>query len=137
MLLEAHSQSGGRRLSGAEALLERAAGWLGSHSAEACLVHGDLWSGNAALLSEGGGAIFDPAVYRGDREVDLAMARLFGGFPPAFFAGYEATWPLLAGHHQRLELYNLYHRLNHANLFGGSYWAQAKRSIAGLLRGDG
>ncbi|MFM2080369.1 MAG: hypothetical protein RLZZ219_1051 [Cyanobacteriota bacterium] len=126
----------GRHLSGSEALLERAAAWLGRHGAEACLVHGDLWSGNAALLAGGGAAIFDPAVYRGDREVDLAMARLFGGFPPAFFAGYEAAWPLPAGHHQRRELYNLYHLLNHANLFGGGYWAQAERSIQSLLRSD-
>jgi fructosamine-3-kinase len=128
---------GGRRLAGGEALLERAAAWLGRHGAEPCLVHGDLWSGNAALLADGGGALFDPAVYRGDREVDLAMAQLFGGFPPAFFAGYEAAWPLPPGHERRREIYNLYHRLNHANLFGGSYWPQAERSIAGLLRGNG
>jgi fructosamine-3-kinase len=108
--------------------------WLAGHPAEPCLVHGDLWSGNASLLAGGGGALFDPAVYRGDREVDLAMAQLFGGFPPAFFAGYEAAWPLPEGHRQRVELYNLYHLLNHANLFGGSYWSQAERSIAALLR---
>jgi fructosamine-3-kinase len=78
--------------------------------------------------------VFDPAVYRGDREVDLAMARLFGGFPAAFFEGYEQEWPLPAGHRQRVELYNLYHLLNHANLFGGGYWQQSAASIRALLR---
>ena len=124
----------GHRLAEADALLERVPAWLASHPAEPCLVHGDLWSGNASLLAGGGGALFDPAVYRGDREVDLAMAQLFGGFPQAFFVGYAAAWPLPAGHRQRVELYNLYHLLNHANLFGGSYWSQAERSIATLLR---
>jgi fructosamine-3-kinase len=97
-------------------------------------VHGDLWSGNAALLQGGGCAIFDPAVYRGDREVDLAMAKLFGGFPTAFFDGYERWWPLPPGHQQRRDLYNLYHLLNHANLFGGSYWSQSSACISSLLR---
>ena len=97
-------------------------------------MHGDLWSGNAALLADGRGALFDPAVYRGDREVDLAMARLFGGFPPGFFAGYEAAWPLPAGHRERVDLYNLYHLLNHANLFGGSYRSQAQACLEALLR---
>jgi fructosamine-3-kinase len=124
----------GHRLAEADALLQQVLAWLAGHPAEPCLVHGDLWSGNASLLAGGGGALFDPAVYRGDREVDLAMAQLFGGFPPAFFAGYEAAWPLPEGHRQRVELYNLYHLLNHANLFGGSYWSQAERSIAALLR---
>ena len=102
--------------------------------ADPALVHGDLWSGNAALLQAGGGSIFDPAVYRGDREVDLAMAQLFGGFPRSFFAGYEQEWPLEAGHGRRVELYNLYHLLNHANLFGGGYWQQSAASITALLR---
>ena len=124
----------GQRLAEGDALLEQVPAWLADHPAEPCLVHGDLWSGNASLLANGGGALFDPAVYRGDREVDLAMAQLFGGFPPTFFAGYEAAWPLPAGHRQRLELYNLYHLLNHANLFGGGYWSQAERRIAALLR---
>ena len=123
----------GHPLPGADTLLERLPTWLGAHRPEPCLVHGDLWSGNAALLQGGGGAVFDPAVYRGDREVDLAMAQLFGGFPASFFAGYDATWPLPAGHRQRVALYNLYHQLNHANLFGGGYWRQAQASISHLL----
>ena len=138
----------GRRLRGSEALLAQVPGWLADHPVEPCLVHGDLWSGNAGLLRmdstpgkpgtpSTGGALFDPAVYRGDREVDLAMAQLFGGFPAAFFAGYDTTWPRPEGHRQRRELYNLYHLLNHANLFGGSYWQQAEQCIAELLRSWG
>ncbi len=117
----------------ADELLEGAVSWLGGHRPEPALVHGDLWSGNAALTAAGQGAIFDPAVYRGDREVDLAMARLFGGFPAAFFSGYEQQWPLPADHRRRIGLYNLYHLLNHANLFGGSYRHQCQASINSLL----
>ena len=123
----------GHHLPLADALLEQVPHWLADHQAEPCLVHGDLWSGNAGVLQGGGCAIFDPAVYRGDREVDLAMARLFGGFPASFFEGYRRSWPLPPGHQQRVELYNLYHLLNHANLFGGSYWSQSAASIASLM----
>lgn len=123
----------GRRLRGAAALLNQVPHWLAEHHPPACLVHGDLWCGNAGMAS-GQGVIFDPAVYRGDREVDLAMARLFGGFPAAFQKGYEASWPLPAGHRQRVDLYNLYHLLNHANLFGGSYAGQAEACITRLLK---
>ena len=124
----------GRALPEATTLLKQVPDWLAEHEPEACLVHGDLWSGNAGLLIGGGSALFDPAVSRSDREVDLAMARLFGGFPAAFFEGYEQEWPLPAGHHRRVDLYNLYHLLNHANLFGGSYWQQSAASIQALLR---
>lgn len=123
----------GQPFSQAERLLARAEQWLSAHHPEPVLVHGDLWSGNAAVLSDGGAAIFDPAVHRGDREVDLAMARLFGGFPAAFFSGYASQWPLPAGFEQRIELYNLYHLLNHAHLFGGGYRQQAQQSILRLL----
>jgi fructosamine-3-kinase len=128
------AHSAGQQLAQAKALLEHVPLWLGEHLPDACLVHGDLWSGNAGLLAGGGAALFDPAVYCGDREVDLAMARLFGGFPPAFFEAYDKEWPLPAGHLQRVELYNLYHLLNHANLFGGGYWQQCAVSIEALLR---
>jgi fructosamine-3-kinase len=123
----------GTRMPGAEQLLEHVPAWLGGHGAQACLVHGDLWSGNAAVLESGAGSVFDPAVYRGDREVDLAMARLFGGFPEAFFQGYEDEWPLPEGWRDRARLYNLYHLLNHANLFGGGYINQAQSAIKSLL----
>jgi len=121
-------------LPGAPQLLELVPGWLAGHGAEPCLVHGDLWSGNASLLAGAAGTVFDPAVHRADREVDLAMARLFGGFPFAFFAGYDHEWPLPQGHHSRVDLYNLYHLLNHAQLFGGGYVARSRSCIAGLLR---
>ena len=128
-----HLARSGTPLAQAQSLLERAGQWLAEHRPDPCLVHGDLWSGNAALTTAGQGAIFDPAAYRGDREVDLAMARLFGGFPAAFFAGYVGEWPLPPGHRFRSDLYNLYHLLNHANLFGGSYLGQCQASIEKLL----
>lgn len=77
--------------------------------------------------------IFDPATYYGDREVDLAMTELFGRFPTAFYEGYQTAYPLAAGYAQRKMLYNLYHILNHFNLFGGSYEAQANRMMEQLL----
>lgn len=97
------------------------------------LLHGDLWSGNAAVDADGKLVLFDPAVYFGDREADLAMTELFGGFPPAFHAAYRDAWPLADGYAQRRTLYNLYHVLNHFNLFGGGYGRQAERMIEGLL----
>ena len=96
------------------------------------LLHGDLWSGNAAQLEDGTPVIFDPAVYRGDREADIAMAELFGGFPESFYAAYRAAWPLDPGYETRKTLYNLYHVLNHFNLFGAGYLGQARRMIARL-----
>ena len=134
----------GRTLAGAAALLERLDDLLAGHQPDACLVHGDLWSGNLDALagsSQPGqdgsplavGAIFDPAPYRGDREVDLAMARLFGGVPESFFEGYGREWPLPPGHEQRVSLYNLYHLLNHANLFpGGGYHRRAQATVTAL-----
>jgi protein-ribulosamine 3-kinase len=97
------------------------------------LLHGDLWSGNWGTVGIGEPVIFDPAVYYGDRETDVAMTRLFGGFGPEFYAAYEATWPLDAGAPTRVMLYNLYHVLNHFNLFGGGYLAQARSMIDRLL----
>ena len=97
------------------------------------LLHGDLWGGNHGFLADGSGVIFDPAVYVGDRECDLAMSELFGGFSPDFYAAYREAWPLDAGFAVRKMLYNLYHILNHANLFGGGYAAQAQRMMAQLL----
>ena len=114
-------------------LTERiAAFFVGDHPL-ASLLHGDLWSGNASGLSDGTPTIFDPAVYYGDREADLAMAELFGGFPESFYAAYRAAWPLAEGFATRKELYNLYHVLNHYNLFGAGYLSQARRMIDRLL----
>jgi fructosamine-3-kinase len=98
------------------------------------LVHGDLWGGNASLTTDGNPVIFDPATYWGDREVDIAMTELFGGFPAAFYQGYNEIYPLQPGYSQRKSLYNLYHILNHYNLFGGSYQSQANNTIDSLLR---
>lgn len=95
------------------------------------MVHGDLWGGNAAFMN-GEPVIFDPALYFGDREVDLAMTELFGGFPAQFYRAYQTTYPLDAGYQKRKPLYNLYHVLNHFNLFGGGYGSQANRIITSL-----
>ena len=97
------------------------------------LLHGDLWGGNYAFDSAGRPVIFDPAVYYGDREADLAMTELFGGFNREFYAGYQKAWPLDAGYEVRKVLYNLYHILNHANLFGGGYASQAESMMDRLL----
>jgi fructosamine-3-kinase len=105
-----------------------------SHRPAPSLVHGDLWSGNAGFSTAGEPIIFDPAVYWGDREVDIAMTELFGGFPQGVYEGYGAEWPLDEGYEQRKGIYNLYHILNHFNLFGGSYRAQAEQMIAQIIR---
>jgi fructosamine-3-kinase len=98
------------------------------------LIHGDLWNGNAGLLPDGRPVVFDPAVHYGDRECDLAMAALFGGFDPAFFDHYRRSWPPAPGWERRRAYYQLYHVLNHALLFGGAYVGDARRRIEGLLR---
>lgn len=106
---------------------------LAGHDPQPSLVHGDLWSGNAAITREGEPVILDPATYYGDREVDLAMTELFGGFPSNFYSAYTQAYPLPPGHERRKTLYNLYHILNHFNLFGGGYESQANQMIAALL----
>jgi fructosamine-3-kinase len=128
------ASASGLEFRGAVPLLARARALLQGHQPEPALVHGDLWRGNADLLVVGGAALYDPAVHRADREVDLAMTQLFGGFPAPFFAGYHQGWPLPPDADERVELYNLYHRLNHANLFGGGYVRQAQQVIDALLR---
>lgn len=106
---------------------------LADHHPAPSLLHGDLWSGNLGFLADGRPAVFDPAVHYGDRECDLAMAALFGGFPQGFFEAYETAWPLPAGRAWRRRLYQLYHVLNHANLFGSGYVRQAESLIGTLL----
>lgn len=93
------------------------------------LVHGDLWSGNVIRDDCGGPALIDPAAHYGHREVDVAYSRLFGGFSPAFYGAYEEAFPLDPGFPERKDLYNVYHLLNHALLFGGGYYEQAKAII--------
>jgi len=114
-------------------LVEALDGLLGSHAPPPSLLHGDLWSGNAGALPDGTPVVFDPAAYVGDREADLAMTELFGGFPSTFYAAYREAWPLDQGYALRRELYNLYHLLNHLNLFGGGYLARCERTITRLL----
>lgn len=106
---------------------------LAGHQPQPVLVHGDLWTGNAAVTKQGEPVIFDPATYFGDREVDLAMSELFGSFPTSFYQAYQAAFPLESGYSRRKVLYNLYHVLNHFNQFGGSYESQANQMIAALL----
>jgi fructosamine-3-kinase len=106
---------------------------LADYHPQPSLVHGDLWSGNAAMTIAGEPLIFDPAPYWGDREVDLAMTELFGGFPMEFYRGYDEVFPRDSGYSRRKVLYNLYHILNHFNLFGGSYQSQANRMIDQIL----
>lgn len=96
------------------------------------LLHGDLWGGNYAY-ADGEPVLFDPAVYFGDREADLAMTELFGGFPGDFYAVYRQAWPLDPGYAVRRTLYNLYHVINHFNLFGGGYGRQAEQMMGQLL----
>ncbi|MGB5583259.1 MAG: fructosamine kinase family protein [Gammaproteobacteria bacterium] len=96
-----------------------------NHIAQASMLHGDLWSGNYGALRDGTPVIFDPAFYYGDREADLAMTSLFGGFGGRFYAAYEEAWPLDEGYDVRKTFYNLYHIINHLNLFGGGYHGQA------------
>ena len=103
------------------------------HQPQPALVHGDLWGGNAAVTTSGEPVILDPATYVGDREVDIAMTELFGGFPTAFYRGYNEEWSLDEGYKTRKTLYNLYHILNHFNLFGGGYASQANRMIEQIL----
>jgi protein-ribulosamine 3-kinase len=103
------------------------------HSPSPSLLHGDLWGGNAAADPQGNPVIFDPACYYGDRESDVAMTELFGGFGGDFFSAYQAEYPLDPGYKVRKTLYNLYHIINHVNLFGGGYLGQAESMIEQLL----
>ena len=100
---------------------------------EPSLLHGDLWAGNAAADEDRQPVIFDPACYYGDREADLAMTELFGGFSGDFYSAYTEVYPLDSGYPVRKKLYNLYHILNHLNLFGASYLGQAENMMEGLL----
>ena len=96
------------------------------------LLHGDLWGGNTHCASGGEVYLIDPAFYYGDRETDVAMAHLFGGFPPEFYKAYHEEYPLSTGHEIREVVYNLYHLLNHLNLFGGIYFSQIQESLKRL-----
>lgn len=106
---------------------------MAGHEPAASLLHGDLWAGNKAFTPAGQPVIFDPASYYGDRETDIAMTELFGGFGPSFYSAYQAQSPLPDGYRLRRELYNLYHMLNHLNLFGAGYLSRCIQIIDKLL----
>lgn len=114
-------------------LLERLPKLFTDYVPKASLLHGDLWGGNYAADETGEPVIFDPACYYGDREADLAMTELFGGFGRDFYSAYNQAYPLDVGYSTRKTLYNLYHILNHFNLFGGGYLAQAESMLGRLL----
>lgn len=125
----------GLTLPGADRLLENLPAFFVGTTVVPSLLHGDLWGGNAAFDEHGQPVIFDPASYYGDRECDIAFTELFGGFTPSFYEGYDATWPRQTGWEQRRDLYNLYHILNHFNLFGGHYAVQAETLLDRINRG--
>lgn len=120
---------GGVRQKRLERLAQRLPGLLGDIPRRPSLVHGDLWSGNV-IPGPDGLALIDPAISYSDREVEIAYTELFGGFSPRFYAAYNNTWPLDPGYTERRDLYNLYHLLNHLNLFGESYGG----AVDGILR---
>jgi len=115
-------------------LLDRLPEFFENYTPKPSLLHGDLWGGNHACTANGEPVIFDPAPYYGDREADIAMTELFGGFGQEFYSSYSASWELDAGYAKRKILYNLYHILNHASLFGGGYVRQAEGMMRTLLQ---
>lgn len=132
-LAAAADRGAGRLVRDGERLLAALPRILADHTPLPSLVHGDLWGGNWGMLPGGEPVVFDPAVHYADRECDLAMTELFGGFPAAFHVAYRESWPLDAGYELRRDLYQLYHLLNHFRLFGGGYRRQAEAAMARLL----
>jgi protein-ribulosamine 3-kinase len=120
-------------LKAGEKLINKLDEFIGNINEPAVLLHGDLWSGNAAANEKGEPVIFDPASYYGHREAEIGMMRLFGGFGTHCEAAYDETWPLQDGSEERIILYRLYHELNHLNLFGQSYYQTCLSTINGLI----
>jgi protein-ribulosamine 3-kinase len=133
LALAASNGYGGALQRKGECLLARLDGFFAGYAPLPSLLHGDLWGGNYAYAATGEPVVFDPAVYYGDRETDLAMTELFGGFPAVFHAAYGEAFPLDSGYPIRKALYNLYHILNHLNMFGAGYLGQAEGMIEKLL----
>lgn len=123
---------GGRLRDRAQLLLEGLHRFI-DHAPVPSLLHGDLWGGNMGYGKSGQPVVYDPAVYFGDREADLAMTELFGGFSGDFYDAYREAWPLDPGYDTRRDLYNLYHVINHLNLFGSGYLGQAQGMVERLL----
>ena len=105
-----------------------------NHEPTNTLIHGDLWSGNIGVDINGKGVIFDPASWWADNEVDIAMTKLFGGFRKEFYEEYHKIFPVKKGFEKRIIIYNFYHILNHANMFGGSYFYQVENYIKSILK---
>ncbi len=114
-------------------LIDCLGGLFDRYTPQPSLLHGDLWSGNYYFDQNGAPTIFDPACYYGDREADIAMTELFGGFHNEFYRAYQNAFPLESGYQTRKMLYNLYHVLNHLNLFGDGYLSQAQQMTRQLL----
>ena len=127
------ANSKGATFSGSHELLDKLEVFFADYEPFPSLLHGDLWGGNASYDQDGKPFIFDPASYYGDRETDLAFTYMFGGFSNAFYQAYDESFPLHSGFEDRKTLYNLYHELNHFNLFGGGYGNSAQSSIHRLL----
>lgn len=116
-----------------QSLIERIPALFLDYRPRPALLHGDLWHGNAAMTADGKAALFDPAVHHGDRESDLAMSELFGGFPASFYATYRRARPLDHEYETRKHLYALYHVMNHLNIFGRGYLSETLRLCRRLM----
>lgn len=116
-----------------EMLLDRCDALFVGYAPLPSLLHGDLWIGNTGCDAAGTPAVFDPASYYGDHEADLAMTALFGGFPDSFMEAYESVWRVDDGYGLRRDFYNLYHLLNHLNLFGHGYLPRVETLLQRLL----
>ena len=127
------AQNKGQSFAGGSRLLENLPAFFSDYSPRPALLHGDLWGGNASCDKQGTPFVYDPASYYGDRETDVAFTHMFGGFSNAFYQAYEVVYPLDPGFKIRKILYNLYHELNHFNLFGGGYASSAQSSVHQLL----
>jgi fructosamine-3-kinase len=133
--LAAHAFDAGQRRA-LEAFVDSLEGILrGAAAGGASLLHGDLWSGNAHPAADDQVALIDPSSYYGDREVDLAMAELFGGFPRAFYEAYEEEWPTPGGRERRRSAYRVYYLLVHVNLFGAAYVGGTMEAVHASMKG--
>ncbi len=119
---------------GCEEVIDRLDQLLDGRSEETSLLHGDLWSGNYLCSDEGRPVMVDPAVYYGCREAEFGMLMLFGSCPPSFYHSYQQALPMTAGWQRRVNVYVLYHLLNHLNLFGGGYYGQCQQMAEQILR---
>ncbi len=131
--LARHNGATARLIDRGSRLVENLAHFFTTYQPQASLLHGDLWGGNYGSDRGGNPVIYDPACYYGDHEADLAMMELFGRPGERFFAQYRECFPIDEGYVERRDLYNLYHLLNHSNLFGGAYASQSQQVIDCLL----